>query len=254
MKTVLKSKPILLVTAIPAFLLLTPLVALANENEIESPWKGNTKLGFIFSKTTSRSLSINTGASLVYDKQDWKQRGEFYTYYTNAAEGEDGTNKYNLSYGVQHLVSDGWFVYGNNKYEHDQYATYRDQLTLATGFGATLIDNERRKLSIGAGPGYRFSQRQDFDPDLPNKKEDEVIANAFIEGEAKVNDRFEFGGKLSTDYGEANTSTNVKAYVKNQLMEDVSLLLDLEYIYNSTVASDQSNDEIYSTISLNYDF
>ncbi|WP_036827724.1 DUF481 domain-containing protein, partial [Photobacterium sanctipauli] len=205
-------------------------------------------------QTTTSSLSVNTGATVVHDKEDWQQRGEFSTYYTNAPEGEDGTNKYNLTYGVKHQVNGEWFVYGNNKYEHDQYATYRQQMTIATGFGATLLDLERRKLSIGAGPGYRFSQRQDFDPDFPGKKEDEIIANAFVEGMAKINDRFELGGKLSTDYGEANTSTNVKGYVKNQLMQAVSLQLDLEYIYNTEVASDQSNDEIYSTISLNYDF
>lgn len=81
-----------------------------------------------------------------------------------------------------------------------------------------------------------------------------MIANAFAEANTKINDRFELGGRLGVDYGEANTSTNLKGFVKNQLMEDVSLQLDLEYIYNSTVASDQSNDEIYSTVSLNYDF
>nr|WP_307777082.1 hypothetical protein [Vibrio neptunius] len=37
-------------------------------------------------------------------------------------------------------------------------------------------------------------------------------------------------------------------------MGSLSLVFDMEYIYNTTVAEDQSNDEIYSTMSLNYDF
>ncbi|GAM58247.1 hypothetical protein JCM19231_1375 [Vibrio ishigakensis] len=127
-------------------------------------------------------------------------------------------------------------------------------MTIATGFGATLIDNGKTSLSVGAGPGYRFSQRQDFDPDFPKQQQDEVIANAFIDLSSSLTESLEYGGKINTDYGEANTSTNVKAYIKNQLIEDVSLLVDVEYIYNTVVASDQTNDEIYSTISLNYDF
>ncbi|MGF1737690.1 DUF481 domain-containing protein [Photobacterium satsumensis] len=230
------------------------VVVHASDEEESGPWSGNAKLGFIFTETTTSSLSVNSGASLAYDFNDWQQKGEVYTYYTSASEGEDGTNKYNLSYGLRHFVNDAWFIYGNSKYEHDQFATYRHQLTLASGFGATLIDTDDTKLDIGAGPGYRFSQRQTSDPDLPKKKEDEVIANAFAEANTKINDRFELGGRLGVDYGEANTSTNLKGFIKNQLMEDISLQLDLEYIYNSTVASDQSNDELYSTISLNYDF
>ncbi|PSU55752.1 DUF481 domain-containing protein, partial [Photobacterium phosphoreum] len=33
-----------------------------------------------------------------------------------------------------------------------------------------------------------------------------------------------------------------------------SLLLDSQYIYNTEVASDKSHSEIYSTVSLTYDF
>ena len=73
-------------------------------------------------------------------------------------------------------------------------------------------------------------------------------------GASRGNDRFELGGELRVDYGEENTTTNVKGYIKNQLMAQVSLQLDTEYINNSTVAADSSNSEVYSTISLSYDY
>ncbi|TCN77682.1 hypothetical protein EDB37_10489 [Vibrio crassostreae] len=37
-------------------------------------------------------------------------------------------------------------------------------------------------------------------------------------------------------------------------MGNLALTFDTEYIYNTTVASDQSNSEIYSSMNLNYDF
>lgn len=246
-------KSILLLTVLS--IISAPVLAGSNDPETsKSPWSGNAKLGFIFSKTNETSMSVNSGASAIYDKDRWQQKGEFSTYYTKGNESSDGTNKYNLNYGVKHFINDDWFVYTNSKYEHDQYSTYREQVTAATGFGANLINEEDTKLSIGAGPGYRFSKRQDFDPDHPGNKEDEVIANGFIEGSSKLNDRFELGGELRVDYGEENTTTNVKGYIKNQLMAQVSLQLDTEYINNSTVAADSSNSEVYSTISLSYDY
>ncbi len=233
-----------------ALVISAPVMA---EEEELSPWEGSAKLGFIFSKTTTRSLSVNTGATVSYDVDYWKHSAEFSSYYTDTEDNEDGTNKYKMSYGVEYSLTDRQFLYLTNHYEHDRFATYRHQLTIATGFGATLIDNGKTSLSVGAGPGYRFSQRQDFDPDFPKQQQDEVIANAFIDLSSSLTESLEYGGKINTDYGEANTSTNVKAYIKNQLIEDVSLLVDVEYIYNTVVASDQTKDEVYSTISLNYD-
>ena len=59
---------------------------------------------------------------------------------------------------------------------------------------------------------------------------------------------------MDVAHGEENTHYNTKAYVKNILMGSLALVFDVEYIYNTTVADDQSNDEIYSTMSLSYDF
>jgi putative salt-induced outer membrane protein len=219
-----------------------------------SPFSGNAKLGFIYSKASDTSLSINSGATLKYKLEKWQQQADIATYFTSSTNEEDGTNKYNLSYGLKHDLKQQLFVFGSNKYEHDQYGTYRDQVVVVVGFGSTLIDTENTQLSVGAGPGYRFSQRQPTDPDLPSKKSDEVIANGFIEGSAKFSVSFEIGGKVNVDYGEENTTTNIKGYIKNQLMDKLALLLDTEYIYNTTVASDSNNDEVYSTISITYDF
>ncbi|MUK64977.1 DUF481 domain-containing protein [Aliivibrio fischeri] len=220
----------------------------------DGAFSGDAKIGFIYTKTDETSMSVNSGATLKYEEALWHHKAAFSTYYTKGNESDDGTNKNKTVYEIKYDMTDLLFVFGNAKYEHDQFATYREQALLVGGFGATLVDTSDSKLDIGAGPGYRYSKRQAFDEDLPNNSEDEVIANLFIEGDSKITDGLELGGGVRMDYGESNTTTTTHIYLKNKLMESLSLLIDAEYIYNSVVATGKEHDEIYSTISLNYDF
>ncbi len=217
-------------------------------------FSGDAKVGFIYTKTDETSMSVNSGVTLKYEEQLWHHTAAFSTYYTRGNDSDDGTNKNKTTYDLKYDMSETFFIFGNAKYEHDQFATYREQILLVSGFGANLIDSEKASLDIGAGPGYRYSKRQRFDDDLPNHSEDEMIANIFIEGDSKITDGLEIGGGVRMDYGDSNTTTTTHGYLKNKLRESLSLMIDAEYIYNSVVASGKAHDEIYSTISLNYDF
>ena len=122
------------------------------------------------------------------------------------------------------------------------------------GLGKTLIDDETSKLEMGSGPGFRYSKRQSYDKTRPNESQDDVIANAFVNGNTQLTAAMNVGGGLRVDYGDSNTTTTANAFLKNKLAEKLALVLDTEYIYNSQVAAGKSHDEIYSTLSLNYAF
>lgn len=248
------SKLTAIASLVSSLTLFSTSVLAADEPVSEGEFSGDAKVGFIYTKTDETSMSINSGATLKYEEQRWQHTAAFSTYYTKGNESDDGTNKNKTTYDLKYDMTETFFVFGNAKYEHDQFATYREQILLVGGFGANLIDTEDSSLDIGAGPGYRYSKRQAFDEDLPNNTEDEVIANLFVEGESKITDGLEIGGGVRVDYGDSNTTTTTHGYLKNKLMESLSLMIDAEYIYNSVVATDKEHDEIYSTISLNYDF
>ncbi|EKO3931353.1 DUF481 domain-containing protein [Vibrio fluvialis] len=218
-----------------------------------SKLSGDAKLGFIFSKTDSTSMSVNSGATLKYDEAQRKQQLSLATYYSHQSD-DDGTNKYRIIYDIKHSVTDDMFWFSNAKYEHDQFATYRHQALIVAGLGKTLIDDETSKLEMGAGPGFRYSKRQSYDKTRPNESQDDVIANAFVNGNTQLTAAMNVGGGLRVDYGDSNTTTTANAFLKNKLAEKLALVLDTEYIYNSQVAAGKSHDEIYSTLSLNYAF
>lgn len=224
------------------------------EEAQESPFTTLTKLGFIYSQNTSSSLSINSGISVGYKKENWGQRVQFDTYYTDAENDEDGTNRYTSNYGISYDLNEVTYIVATTRFEHDHYGTYRKQFITATGLGRHFYDTERIKLQGSAGPGYRISKRQSSDEEFPNKENYELIVNASIDGSLTLTETFSMGATANMAYGEENTNYNLKGYLKNILMGNLALTFDTEYIYNTTVASDQSNSEIYSSMNLNYDF
>ncbi len=219
-----------------------------------SPFTTLTKLGFIYSQNTSSSLSINAGISVGYKKENWGQRVQFDTYYTDAENDEDGTNRYTTNYGISYDLNEVTYLVATTRFEHDHFGTYRKQFITATGLGRHFYDTERIKLQGSAGPGYRISQRQSSDEEFPNKENYELIVNASVDGSLTITETFSMGATANMAYGEENTNYNLKGYLKNILMGNLALTFDTEYIYNTTVASDQSNAEIYSSMNLNYDF
>ncbi len=224
------------------------------EEAEESPFTTLTKLGFIYSQNTSSSLSINSGISVGYKKENWGQRVQFDTYYTDAENDEDGTNRYTTNYGISYDLNEVTYLVATTRFEHDHFGTYRKQFITATGLGRHFYDTERIKLQGSAGPGYRISQRHSSDEEFPNKENYELIVNASVDGSLTLTETFSMGATANMAYGEENTNYNLKGYLKNILMGNLALTFDTEYIYNTTVASDQSNAEIYSSMNLNYDF
>lgn len=225
------------------------------EQEIDdSPYTRLTKLGFIYSQNTSTSLSINSGISLGYKGDTWGHRFQFDTYYTDAENGEDGTNRYTTNYGITYDINSRTYTVAGIRFEHDQFGTYRDQWIAMTGLGRHFYETNYVTLQGSMGPGYRITERQSFDEEFPSQMNYELIASGSLEGTVQFTESFSIGANASVAYGEENTNYNFKGYLKNILMGNLALTFDTEYIYNTTVASDQSNTEIYSSMNLNYDF
>lgn len=221
---------------------------------VSSNFSGTAKLGFIYSKTTNTSMSMNSAASLKHETDDWSNKLKFSSYYTNSSKEEDGVNKYSVALNTRHMINSHKFIYLRNEYNHDQFETYRYEYIIATGLGYKIYDTKTAQLTIGGGPGFRYSKRQVNDPDHPNEIERNIIANAFLNAEKHITSTLTVGANSSIDYGVSNTNYSIDGYIKNKLIGNVSLLLDSKYIYNTEVAADKSHSEIYSTVSLTYDF
>ncbi len=213
-----------------------------------------TKVGLFYSRTTNTSMSFNSSLWLKYKPNEWQHEFNFDTYYTESTDDDDGTNKYTLYYKTSYDLGKAIASYVENEYKHNQYETYRQSYALTTGLAYKLFDDKNTKLEFGLGPGYRYTKRQGNDADYPNQETNELIGSTYLKGSKKLSKTFSFGGGGKLEYGDSNTQYTLDAYIKNSLMTDLALVVDAQYIYNTEVASTKSNDELYSTLSLSYDF
>ncbi|MFC3023746.1 YdiY family protein [Vibrio zhugei] len=233
---------------------LVSTAAMASEPSKDKKLSGGAKLGFIYSKTNSSSTSLNSGVWLKYDDKPSQHSFKASNYYTNSQDDDDGVNKYLLNYKYAYSVSENYSAFIDNEYKHDQYETYRHSFDSTIGIQRDLIDTKKTQLTVGGGPGYRYTKRQETDSKHPGQVEEDIIANAFINGNSQLSDTLSVGGGANMDYGESNTTYTLDANLKNTLVKNVALVLDTQYIYNTDVAEDSDHDEIYSTVSITYDF
>ncbi|MDC0611388.1 DUF481 domain-containing protein [Vibrio sp.] len=215
---------------------------------------GTAKLGFLYSKASDTSSSLNSGLNLKYKPDEFSHEFKASTYYTNSSDDDDGVNKYALSYKFSYDLDPINALFIDNEYQHTQYQTYRHTYSVTAGLEHKIIDTKATQLSIGGGPGYRYTKRQADDSSYPNQEENDIIANGFIQGASKITDNLSVGGDANVDYGESNTTYTLGANVTNKLVNNIALVLDTQYIYNTDVSSDDSHDEIYSSVNLTYGF
>lgn len=226
----------------------------ATQENPKEPLTGNAKLGFLYSKSDETSTSLNSGFDVTYKPSEFAHEFRANTFYTHSTDDDDGVNRYGVGYKLSFDLSDKTAVFLDNEYRHTQYQTYRQTYISTLGLERHLVDTKLSQLTVGGGPGYRYTQRQMDDDDYPNQKVSEAIANAFIKGKTHLTANLTVGGDASVDYGDSNTSYNLGANVTNKLVDNIALVLDTRYIYNTDVASDDSHDEVYSSVNLTYAF
>lgn len=232
----------------------SPILAEPSDNDTKSSVVTETKLGFIYTQNTSSSLSVNSALSLSLQDGAWLHKGSLESYYTDAENVDEGANRYTINLGSTYDFNELKFVRTAGRFENDLFGTYRKQWIFMGGLGTYLTNQDFIKTSVSLGPGYRITQRQPFDTEYPDQMNYEVIATSTIDSQLTFSERLSMGVTFDVAHGEENTHYNTKAHVKNTLMADLSLVFDVEYIYNTQVAEDQSSDEIYSTMSLTYQF
>ena len=161
---------------LPLLLLaLLPLAAPAQELA-ESPdgWTGTGELGLAMARGNSRSESLNTRLRLAHETEGWKNSFNASALRTRAeVSGDfdgDGTperryqtsaNRYDVAGATAYRFDPRNHLSGSARYEHNDFASYEYQGTVALGYGHRFVDNERTKFSGEIGPGYRRARLAD---------------------------------------------------------------------------------------------
>jgi putative salt-induced outer membrane protein len=147
-----------------------------------------------------------------------------------------------------YTFADRAYWFGAGRYADDRFSAFEFQASLSTGLGYKIVDTDRTKFWVQAGPGYRFAEVRET-----GESEDGVILRADMGFEYQLTDTTKIVDQFLIESGSDNT------YVQNDLGLEVtitgSLGLPLGYQvrHNSDVLPEVEKTDTLATVGLIYE-
>ena len=230
-------------------------VAHAQDAE-ESPWSGDTTLGYLKSTGNTDDSTADFDFNVAYTTKPWvhELRGRaFGTSSDNSTTAES----YQLAWKSTYDLSDVDYLFGGLAWNKDRFSGFTRQTFASTGYGRRLLNDETFTLNVEVGVGYT-KQRTNPDETLPNPEPAETQDNA----------SGTLGGDFTWNISEnAAFEQNFYLFVTsdNNFLQSVSKLtsnitggigLALSYTVrkNSDVPAGSDKTDTLTSIGLNYSF
>ncbi len=253
-------------------------------------WKGVGEFGLAITGGNTDTQNINGKLGLTKETEAWKHEFGFAilqakgpttrSRFTPVTPGspfllqntQTGNFKvaqrYEAAWTSGYKLSERSYVFGNLRYENDEFGAYDNQTVAGLGFGYNVIKEEVTNLLFEIGAGYRRSQRQDeFEqlqtagatPPFP------FVRNQFDkQGDAIVRGKMDFSHKL-TDNTVLYDTFLIEAGSDNKFMQnDLGVAVNMSDAFavkvgfqvrrNSDVSSSVSKTDRLFTTNLVYSF
>lgn len=201
-------------------LVLCCALALAGSAQAQE-WKGIGEFGLAITGGNTDTTNINGKLGLTKESDAWKHEfglgvlkasaKQVVVDLANATVIRERTVKtaqrYDAAWTSGYKLSDTSYVYGNLRYENDQFGSFRNQTIAGLGYGFYAIKDEPTTLLFEIGAGYRRSQKQDgfvpqsspcSTPGFSGAVCTNLVATRFRkEGDAILRGKIDFSHKLT---------------------------------------------------------
>ena len=176
--------------------------------------------------------------------------------------------RYEASWTSGYKLSETSYVFGNVRYENDEFGAYDNQTVAGLGYGFYLIKEDPTNLLFEIGAGYRRSQKQDeFEPlaTAGATPPFPFVRNQFDkQGDGIVRGKIEFSHEL-TDNTDVYDSFLIETGSDNKFMQnDIGLAVKMSDAFaikvafqvrrNSEVSNSSSKTDRLFTTNLVYSF
>ena len=226
-----------------------PLVATAaDETETPGGWKGEGELGFTSTSgnTDSETLIANLGVSKEIDL--WKHTAALNTVQAETDDVESA-DSLQLKARSDYQISEKSYVFGQLRYEDDEFSGYDYQTSLAFGIGSRVIENEQHLLDLYVGLGTRSLK----DAETGDSEEDAIITAGFLY-EYKISETAVFNQSFDIEEGDENTRTESETSLRLKIDGNLSAKIAYLVKRNSEVPAGTEKSDKLTTISLVYGF
>jgi len=224
------------------------LVALCGMSESAlAVWKGKGELGASFASGNSESESANAALEVKNTHDKWT-----HTLGLAGNYGSDGSTtnaeRWEVRGQSDYTFTERAYWFGAGRYEDDRFSSFDFQASLSTGLGYKIINTERTKFWVQAGPGYRFAELRET-----GESADGMIVRGDMGFEHQLTDTTKIVDRFLIESGSDNT------YVQNDLGLEVTitgalgLRLGYQVRHNTDVLPGVEKTDTLTTVGLIYE-
>lgn len=233
-----------------------PVVAAAQQAKTEQvkvelaaaiKYSGEGELGAFTTTGNAPGIGLAAGLKLTAEGEDWRLgllgRAD-YQETSNVVVRE----QYRFSAEPNYKFNERGYVYGLGQYEQDRFQGFHARYSLSGGVGYSILTDENAKLSVKAGPAWRFTQ-------LVTGMDESVVAGlASVDIKLKLTPTIQLTEAASAYVDEQRSTLFSVAALDSQLIGKLKARLSYTIQYESNPALGRAPTDTTSRLTLVYGF
>ncbi|MBB1269717.1 DUF481 domain-containing protein [Shewanella sp. SR44-3] len=217
-----------------------------------SDFTAEVEAGLQLNTGNNESKNFNGRTYLTYDSPKTRQEGTFKVFYS--ADGSETTSeKYDLFLQSSYKLNRG-YVFGRGEFTWDDFGSFTEITTLSTGYGFDLIKSYKTKLSLEAGPGYRYDMPKATVSEPIPVANREVILRTAARYSVKLQEYTSLNADITAETGLDNNTLTLDLSYKNTFLQDWAFKIGMNIRYTQDVPEDSLSTDTTTTFNLLYTF
>ncbi len=217
------------------------------ETSADGLWAGEIELGGVATSGNTKTKNFNTRLMVSNKSPKWDHKAIFTGFYTDGGSDDD-TRIFTASVNSGYKLSKTSYLVAAFKYENDRLTGYDYRFNESIGYGRKLIDGDRVKLKIEAGPGGRHSRLNNGD------QVDELILRAALNLGWKISKTATLTENFLTVSGDEGTVVESTTALKSNIIGALAMKFSFKVKWNSDPPNEVENTDTITSITLVYGF
>jgi putative salt-induced outer membrane protein len=249
--------------AVACAAVIAPGLAIAQdapEQDAAQVWSGDAELAYLMKRGNTRSQTLTAKGNAERDGVDWRHIAKLEA--SNAKQRNNDTRedertaeRYFGSYKLDRKLDEANYIFNVLTAEKDRFTGYDYEASYALGYGRRLLDSERQRLDIEAGPGYRWRQYEEGQqPAGESRKEEDAILRLGLRYRLALSETAEFNEDLTTEIGEDSTVTRATTSLSTRITGAFSLRVSHVLRHTTDPAPDAKKTDQEITVGVVYKF
>ncbi len=233
-------------TLLAVFTLLTTFTLVAEE-KIQYGWTGAAGLGVLLTSGNSDTKNININGKAKFEDAQWRHNF-FAKALKTKNDGTKTTDRMALGYKADYKLTSFSYLWGEIRYEEDDFSGFDNQLTGSVGYGRRVLESAAATLDLEIGLGQR---KIDFSN---GTSENDTVIRGALFYVRNINETTVFTQDVIALVGDSNTSIDATAAIKAQLVGNLALEASLNLKHNTDAPSGLDDTDTTTALSLVYEY